>query len=94
MIEHFPCSLYCYYNQEGDLLYVGISHNALGRLAQHARQQGWYEDIAYVTLQHFDNKPAAEAAELMAIRTQKPRYNRHGFIGARERWAGRHKKNV
>ena len=43
--------LYRHYDANGELLYVGISLNALNRLAQHREVSAWFPDIAKVTIE-------------------------------------------
>lgn len=54
---------------------MGISLNALNRLAQHRDVSSWFSDIASVTFeQHPDRKTAMEA-ETQAIQSENPKYN-------------------
>jgi excisionase family DNA binding protein len=68
-------ALYRCHDERGDLLYVGISIGALGRLAEHQRTSHWFDYIATVSVEWFSTRLEAEAAERAAIRTEKPRFN-------------------
>ena len=69
-------TLYRHYNANNDLLYVGVSLNALLRLTQHERSgASWFWDIARIEVQHFDNRGAALHAEAEAIQREAPIYN-------------------
>lgn len=69
-------TLYRYFDGDDVLLYVGISLNAVLRLAQHSHAGAeWTASIARSTFQHFPTRVAALAAEKTAIQTEKPRFN-------------------
>jgi predicted GIY-YIG superfamily endonuclease len=67
--------LYRHYDAQGELLYVGISLNALNRLAQHRDVSLWFNDIAKVTLEQFPCRKTAMDAETEAIQSENPKYN-------------------
>jgi predicted DNA-binding transcriptional regulator AlpA len=68
-------TLYRAFDVDGRLLYVGVSWNALHRLAQHRRIVGWWNAATRVELEHFGSRVEAEAAELHAIRAESPAFN-------------------
>lgn len=72
---HKPTTLYRFFNDAGDLLYVGITCRGLERFSDHATEQGWWPEVAATTTAHFPNRADAAAAETEAIRTESPRYN-------------------
>lgn len=72
--------LYRHYDRGGILLYVGISACTIIRLAAHKFESSWYKRIAIVTIEHFDTRQDALRAETHAIKTEKPKYNRHHAI--------------
>lgn len=67
-------ALYRHFDADGVLLYVGISLSAVQRLSQH-RKAPWFHDIDKVEVEWFDMRAAAEAAEIEAIRSEKPVFN-------------------
>jgi hypothetical protein len=71
-------TLYRLFDQDGELLYVGISGRWVRRLASHAARQGWWDDVASVTRQPFPSRSEALEAEAAAIRQERPRYNVQG----------------
>lgn len=75
--EAVRTALYRHFDAEGALLYVGISLSPLYRLASH-RQAAWVERIASITLEWMPTRAAAEAAELEAIRGERPQFNKAG----------------
>jgi hypothetical protein len=68
-------ALYRHWNAEGELLYVGISLSAVERLSAHAREAGWAGLIAHVTVEWFDTRLEAMAAEKRAILDERPKHN-------------------
>ncbi len=69
-------ALYRHFDSDGLLLYVGVARNPAKRLASHRRWSPWFEGIAKVDIQWFDNEGDAYAAEREAIRTENPLCNR------------------
>lgn len=72
-----PGYLYRYWAVSGVLLYIGISVNAVARLAQH-RGQEWFPRIGTITVERFDTYAEAELAELRAICFEGPFHNMKG----------------
>lgn len=76
--------LYRHYDEDGILLYVGESINAISRLYQHTREAKWADDIRTVTIEVFPSRDEAIEAETSAIQSERPLYNikltaRRGF---------------
>jgi excisionase family DNA binding protein len=77
--------LYRHFNRDGELLYVGISLNALGRLEQHGVVSLWFDEIHRVEIETFASRSAALAAEREAIKSEKPRHNvQHKVVERRQ----------
>jgi predicted GIY-YIG superfamily endonuclease len=70
-----PTGLYRHFDADGLLLYVGISSKPPQRLAEHARGSDWAKAIARVTIEWFETREAALAAEANAIRDEAPIFN-------------------
>lgn len=68
-------SLYRVYDAQDRLLYVGISSNWFGRVAQHAHDKDWWGDVATIKVQAFEDRVEAIAAEIQAIRAEHPLHN-------------------
>lgn len=71
-------NLYRHFDKDGRLLYVGISLDAIVRLRQHVASAEWAGLIATITIERHPSRDEAVAAELKAIRTENPIYNRAG----------------
>src|SRR6185312_5314251 len=68
--------LYRHYDKAGTLLYVGLCLSVFRRTIQHRTKASWFGDIATITVEHIANSTEAMAAEVEAIKTEKPKYNR------------------
>jgi excinuclease UvrABC nuclease subunit len=73
-------TVYRLYDDDGHLLYVGCSLNALTRITKHHHKR-WFRRIASVTCEHFTNPDQARRVECAAIANEHPRYNK--YIGVR-----------
>lgn len=67
--------LYRYFSAGGELLYIGISVCALRRLEQHGGAT-WIDDVRRVEIQNFTSRTEAVHAEGVAIKAEKPKYNK------------------
>ena len=67
--------LYRFFDAEGTLLYTGISRAFLNRLGQHRRGLEWFREVHTITLEHFDTRKEASAAERVAILEERPLHN-------------------
>lgn len=70
--------LYRHWDVDGNLLYVGISVDAIKRLQQHYDTADWYDEVASITIQKFDDRGDLERAEQLAIDQEAPIWNRTG----------------
>ncbi len=68
-------ALYRAFDAQGALLYVGISINALRRIAQHSANAIWFSELAYFEVEWFDTRAEAADAEKAAIQLEAPRFN-------------------
>lgn len=71
-----PCSVYRFFNEAGDLLYVGITRLGYKRIEQHAKDKNWFLEVHTATFQHFPTVWQAQEAEAIAIHEEKPAYNK------------------
>jgi predicted DNA-binding transcriptional regulator AlpA len=67
-VEMSEFSLYRHFDKTGTLLYVGVSLNALGRLAEHNRS-AWAQEIVRVEITKWASREASMRAERRALRT-------------------------
>lgn len=78
-------ALYRLLAANGRLLYVGISNNPDFRWGTHSNKQPWWHEVADRKVEWFPDREAAAAAEVEAIREERPLYNKqHSPLDRRE----------
>lgn len=70
-----PHALYRFWNDEQQLLYVGITLDPGRRWHEHRNDKPWWSEVASITIETHPNRTAVLAAEQTAIRTEHPAYN-------------------
>lgn len=70
-----PTKLYRHFDREGVLLYVGVSLNALQRLAAHRNSSHWFNQITRVEVETLPSREEALVAEREAVLNEKPKHN-------------------
>lgn len=70
--------LYRHFDDEGLLLYVGVSINPAARLSCHKYTSLWYPRIATITIERFQTKQSALNAEFNAMLFERPKFNKNG----------------
>lgn len=68
-------ALYRMFGADGELLYLGISRNFGTRWQTHASRSVWWPDVRSQAIDWHESREAAAAAEIDAIRTERPKYN-------------------
>lgn len=69
-------ALYRLFSDEGDLVYVGISHHPEKRLKEHARDKAWWKEVKEARITWFARRTEAEMSEQDAITEEGPVRNR------------------
>jgi len=67
--------LYRHFDAQGNILYIGISLSAVGRLSQHKDHSHWFKEISKVTIQRFPTREEALKAEQTAVFSENPKCN-------------------
>jgi hypothetical protein len=67
------------------LLYIGITKSVPIRWNGHSIKQPWWNELRSLTVEFYDSREEAEAAEEAAIRTERPKYNKRHNDGRAER---------
>lgn len=75
MTETKKTQLYRHYDENGLLLYVGISISTLNRLSQHKQYSDWFSNIRKVTVEEYLTRQEAIDAETRAIQEEQPKHN-------------------
>ncbi|MFV8317046.1 GIY-YIG nuclease family protein [Mycobacterium sp. 23] len=68
--------LYRFFSEDGALLYVGITNSPRDRFSQHRSTAPWWKEATNITLTRYTNRNELAAAEIQAIKTENPKYNR------------------
>lgn len=70
-------ALYRFLNDDGEILYIGVTINPPRRWKQHQERAAltWWPLVRNVSVEWFTSRQAALDAELCIIRTQQPLYN-------------------
>lgn len=68
--------VYRHYDKAGKLLYIGCTSNCLARTIAHSGVAEWFKITASITVEHFNTKDAAFAAEKKYIIDEQPPFNR------------------
>ncbi|WP_197508013.1 GIY-YIG nuclease family protein, partial [Mycobacterium sp. 1245801.1] len=69
-------ALYRFYSRSDRLLYVGITGDPSARFSAHRHTQPWWEEVATIRIERFPTRDEAARAEVVAIQTERPKYNR------------------
>jgi predicted GIY-YIG superfamily endonuclease len=68
-------ALYRFFDNNGALLYVGITLNPGNRWAAHQDDKPWWTEVASITVQTYPDRRCVLNAERAAIQAEHPRYN-------------------
>lgn len=73
-----PAMVYLLYGADNQLLYVGATIDHTQRFISHLRTKEWWPEVARAEVTWYDSQWPAQAAEQIAIRQGRPKYNRSG----------------
>jgi len=77
--DEVPTALYRLFDANDALLYVGISDALKQRFAGHAATKPWWSEVKRKTVEWHPARSSAAAAEITAIRDERPVYNLAGM---------------
>jgi len=76
-LELEQTALYRIWGDTDLLLYIGISDDFGRRWKQHAKAQPWWGEMRRLTVDEwFDRREDAETAEALAVKAERPKYNK------------------
>jgi predicted GIY-YIG superfamily endonuclease len=75
MPEAERTAIYRMYDEDGALLYIGVSRDFGHRWTQHARKQPWYDLVDRQTVEWRASRHEALTAETAAIKVERPKFN-------------------
>jgi predicted GIY-YIG superfamily endonuclease len=73
--EDRPTAVYRLYDEEGCLLYVGISDRPETRFGEHERDKYWWREVATREVVWYPSRRLAQAEEYRAITLDRPEFN-------------------
>ena len=76
--------LYRHFDRDGNLLYVGVSWSVLERLRRHEKCSPWFGEVDSIRLEKYPSRKELLKAELEAIRTERPLYNKAHAITSKK----------
>ena len=71
-------ALYRFYNDGGQLLYVGITNDPPRRMKQHTDTKTWWSQVRGMTVDWYPDRASVLAAEKRAINVENPLHNIQG----------------
>ncbi|WP_329812792.1 GIY-YIG nuclease family protein, partial [Streptomyces sp. GSL17-113] len=71
-VAHLPAAVYRLYDDQGHLLYVGVTHDLEERYGAHRRNQLWWLDVVRSEHVWMPSRAEADAEEALAIEREKP----------------------
>lgn len=80
------CSVYRVWDDQGRLLYVGMSDEPLRRMSGHHRCSVWADKAAEIRIEWHPSREEAAAAESAAILAEDPIHNANRPGGDSSRW--------
>jgi len=83
-------ALYRHFALDGKLLYVGVTNEPRRRAHGHRRRSPWWPLVSDITLAWYDSKRDALDAEGLAIRLERPAWNRTHLSGTAGPWLAKH----
>ncbi|PRX90675.1 GIY-YIG nuclease family protein [Allonocardiopsis opalescens] len=70
-------ALYRFYDDGGQLLYVGVTNDPPRRIGEHAKDKTWWTAVRGMTVDWYSDRPTVLAAERRAITVENPLHNIH-----------------
>ncbi len=75
-------AVYMFFNQEDQIIYIGVSQNPYQREREHKKTSAWFEHVARMEIQWCTTREKALKIEKARIRHYRPRFNTmHNKIG-------------
>lgn len=69
--------VYKFFNEQSELLYVGITNNFPLRLKKHKREKKWFKDINKIYVSEPLTRNEAHIYEIYYISMESPKFNDH-----------------
>lgn len=72
--------VYRYFDEAGDLLYVGCTKDVEARERQHRTASHWFPSVARRTVKQFADRDRARHAERVTVASEHPQHNVIRFV--------------
>lgn len=72
--------VYKMYDNNHNLLYVGMTVSLLSRMSDHIKQKEWFTEVEDISITWYSTRFEAEVAEKTSIRWDDPKYNKRSVI--------------
>ena len=72
--------VYKMYDNDHNLLYVGMTASLLSRMSDHVKQKEWFTDVRNISFTWYPTRYQAEIAEKTSIRWDNPKYNKQSVV--------------
>lgn len=72
--------VYKHYSASGEVLYIGVSKDPLLRTCNHLQTATWFDQVARIELEKFEDRDSALAAEGRLILELRPAHNRLAIV--------------
>lgn len=82
-------AVYRFFDADGQLLYLGITHDLEERWKAHERNQPWWLDVSRREFTWCESRADAELIEVTATAAERPRYDRSGRRATGGEWDDR-----
>lgn len=68
-------AVYKHINEEGEVIYVGITNNIPSRTGVHSRNSYWFEQVERIEIEWCPTREQAFSLEELEIKKHRPKYN-------------------
>lgn len=75
MEERNATSVYQYFDENGVVVYIGITSRNVRRQGEHDKGKAWWPFVASQSVEHFDTREQAHRREVELIRQYRPPFN-------------------
>lgn len=68
--------VYRAFSKDNELLYIGITQDLKNRIINHKSSKKWWIEVDRIDEESFDDRLSAMKAEVRAIKSENPKYNK------------------
>lgn len=75
--------VYKHFDEEGTVLYVGVSNDPMMRTRSHEKEADWFDDVRSIDVKSYPTREDALEAEANEILSSRPLYNKSVIVNGR-----------